>query len=82
MSFHRSLLFSAVGAEAMRPAVPLIDMWRPTADQAGRCAKVHYDELYVRHGGGAVSRAVANLLLNAVCNPRVLPATELASSVS
>ena len=77
MSFHRSMLFSAIGAEALKTVVPLVDMWRLTADQASRCAKIHYDTLYVPEGDGGVSRAVANLLLNACCNPRLLPAEML-----
>ena len=67
-------------AQAMRGAAQLLDMWRPTADQSERCAKIHYDELYVDKDEGAVSRAVANVLLNAACNPRLLPASELVTS--
>ena len=81
MAFHRSLLFSAAGAEAMRGVTPMIDMWKPTADQAARCAKVHYDELYVQEEGGLVSRTVANLLLNAACNVRILPQSELSAGL-
>ena len=77
MSFHRSMLFSAVGAEALRGVAPALDMWRVTADQAERCAKTHYDELYVEKDEGLVSRTVANLLLNAACNARLLPSDEL-----
>jgi hypothetical protein len=77
MSFHRSMLFSAVGAEALRGVAPALDMWRVTADQAERCAKTHYDELYVEKDEGLVSRTVANLLLNAACNSRLLPSDEL-----
>ena len=40
MSFHRSMLFSALGAEALRPEVPLLDMWRMTGPASDRCAKV------------------------------------------
>ena len=79
MAFHRSLLFSAAGAEALRPVVSTLDMYRPTANQAGRCAKVHYDELYVK--GGLVSRATANLLLNAACNVRLLPSEAVTHGV-
>ena len=71
MAFHRSMLFSAAGAEALREVSPLLDMWRPTAGQAQHCAKVHYDELYVKEGRGFVSRAIANLLLNGACNTRL-----------
>ena len=39
--------------------------------------QVHYDELYVPHGEGFVSRAATNLFLNHVCNPRLLPRSEL-----
>ena len=56
-------------------------MWKPTADQAARCAKVHYDELYVHEEGGLVSRTVANLLLNAACNVRILPQSELSAGL-
>ena len=52
-------------------------MWRFTADQAERCAKTHYDELYVEKDEGLVSRTVANLLLNTACNSRLLPSDEL-----
>ena len=58
MSWHRSQLFSAMGAEAMHATVPQLDMWRLTADQGENCAKVHCDELYVPNGEGFVSRAV------------------------
>ena len=75
MSFHRSQLFSAVGAERMRPLVPLLDMWKLTADQWNHSANMHYDELYVK--GGLVSHATANLFLNLACNARLLPSSEL-----
>lgn len=71
MGFHRSMLFSSIGAEALKAVVPLLDMWRLTEQMSSRCSKVHYDELYVPRGG-PVSRAAANLLLNACCNPRLL----------
>ena len=77
MNFHRSMLFSAVGADVMRSALPMLDMWRPTADQHENCAKVHYDELYVPQGNGFVSRMVANLMLNMACNARLLPQAEI-----
>ena len=82
MSFHRSMLFAAVGAELMRPAVKgLLDMWQLSADQAKHCEGVHYDELYVNnrsaYGDGLVSRATANLLLNLACNARLLPSERL-----
>ena len=70
-------LVGAVGAEALRGVAPALDMWRVTADQAERCAKTHYDELYVEKDEGLVSRTVANLLLNAACNSRLLPSDEL-----
>ena len=76
MSYHRAMLFSAAGAEALRGVAPLVDMWRPTAGQHALCAKIHYDELYVKEG--LVSRAVANLLLNGACNARLLPQSALA----
>ena len=67
MSWHRSQLFSAMGAEAMYATVPQLDMWRLTADQGENCAKVHCDELYVPNGEGFVSRAVrATLRLGTV----------------
>ena len=84
MSHHRSQLFSAIGAEVMRAVVPLFDMWKLTADQAANCANVHYDELYVSNrsqGDGLVSHAVANLLLNVACNPRLLPASEIRTEI-
>ena len=77
MSFHRSMLFAAMGAEAFEGVAPQLDMWRLTADQSERCARVHYDELYVQRDGGGVSRSVANALLNLACNRRVLPDSEL-----
>ncbi len=76
MSYHRALLFSAMGADTMGAVVPLLDLWRITADQAKNCANVHYDSLYVKdrlHGDGLVSRTAANLLLNVACNVRLLP---------
>ena len=85
MSFHRSLLFAALGAEAMRHdgAVRLLDMWQLSADQPHQSEGVHYDELYVynrsAYGDGLVSRATANLLLNLACNPRLLPPARLQS---
>ena len=82
MAFHRSMLFSAAGAEALRGISPQLDMWRPTAGQAALCAKVHYDELYVKAGKGLVSRSVANLLLNGACNVRLLPAAALTNGVA
>ena len=82
MAFHRSMLFSAAGAEALRGISPQLDMWRPTAGQAALCAKVHYDELYVKEGKGLDSRSVANLLLNAACNVRLLPAAALTNGVA
>ena len=61
MSFHRSMLFAAVGAEVMRTAVALLDMWLLSADQSTQCEGVHYDELYVHnrstYGDGLVSQA-------------------------
>ena len=61
MSFHRSMLFAAMGAEVMRTAVPLLDMWLLSADQSTQCEGVHYDELYVHnrstYGDGLVSQA-------------------------
>ena len=60
----------------MGAVVPLLDLWRITADQAKNCANVHYDSLYVKdrlHGDGLVSRTAANLLLNVACNVRLLP---------
>ena len=80
MAFHRSMLFSAVGAEALRGASPLLDMWRPTVGQHALCAKIHYDDLYVK--GGLVSRAVSNLLLNGACNVRLLPPAALTNGVA
>ena len=73
MSFHRSSLFSAVGAEAMRHSVSMLDMWKPTVDQGERCAKLHYDALYVPRDEGLVSRVVTNILVNLGCNARLLP---------
>ncbi len=64
----------------MRRVVPLVDMWRLTVDQSANCAALHCDELYVasRTGGaGFVSRATANLFLNAACNRLHLPRAEL-----
>ena len=81
MAFHRSMLFSAAGAEALRGVVPALDMWKLTADQSARCAKVHYDELYVPSDGGLVSRAIANLLLNGVCNARLIPSAGLSNGI-
>jgi hypothetical protein len=81
MAFHRSMLFSAAGAEALRGIGPQLDMWRPTAGQAALCAKVHYDELYVKAGKGLVSRSIANLLLNGACNVRLLPAAAITNGV-
>ena len=75
MGHHRSALFSAVGAEVMRHAVPLIDMWRLTVDQHANCADLHCDELYMANrtgGDGFVSREAANLFVNAACNRRVV----------
>ena len=75
MGHHRSALFSAVGAEVMRHAVPLIDMWRLTVDQHANCADLHCDELYMTNrtgGDGFVSREAANLFVNAACNRRVV----------
>lgn len=79
MAFHRSLLFSAAGAEMLRGVTPLLDMYHLSANQADRCAKVHYDSLYVKEG--VVSRAAANLLLNAACNSRLLPNEALTNGV-
>ena len=39
MSFHRSMLFAALGAELMRAAVPLLDMWLLSADQSSQCRR-------------------------------------------
>lgn len=75
MSFHRSQLFSAVGAELMSAVVPSLDMWKLTADQYSNAANMHYDELYVHNrsgGAGFVSRATANVLINLACNERLL----------
>lgn len=80
MAFHRSMLFSAAGAEALRGVSPMLDMWKMTAGQAALADKVHYDELYVK--GGLVSRSVANLLLNSACNVRLLPAAALTNGVA
>jgi hypothetical protein len=50
-----------MGAEVMRTAVPLLDMWLLSADQSAQCEGVHYDELYVHnrssYGDGLVSQA-------------------------
>jgi len=67
----------------MRTVVPMIDMWRVTVDQHANCASLHCDELYmasITGGGGFVSRAAANLLLNAACNRLHLPPDELFES--
>ena len=50
--------------------VPLLDMWKLTADQANHSANMHYDELYVK--GGLISRTTANLFLNLACNARTV----------
>ena len=63
----------------MRGTASLLDMWRPTVDQSERCAKLHYDELYVQKDKGEISRAVAQLLLNVACNVRILSGAELAA---
>lgn len=80
MSHHRSMLFSAVGVETMRLVLPMVDMWKLTVDQRANCADLHCDELYMANstgGDGFVSRAAANLFLNAACNRLHLPPAEL-----
>jgi hypothetical protein len=80
MSHHRSMLFSAVGVETMRLVLPTVDMWKLTVDQRANCADLHCDELYMANrtgGDGFVSRAAANLFLNAACNRLHLPPAEL-----
>ena len=66
-----------MGAEALRGVAAPLDMWGPTSNQAAHASKIHYDALYVPQDDGVVSREVANLLINAGCNPRTVPAREL-----